>query len=241
MSSQKDFDKAVELLGPKVTENVTKITPKDLKIPYLLRVDENIPRSFVPRMPASAASSENNTVPRVVTASTLIGCMCGAAVMLYLLWDRRVGETGNNFYKISGFPFEHALLPNKKLVYDAEDTGEAWLIAYNKDTVEYKALPFGEIFFHKVSMTVKGNSKINNQIVEFLVKVSHPEGIPFTKDIFLEKGHYYVKGDFTNYALSNAKGLPKRMSDEDSEKFVVTSITESVYKSFKDVSVTKKA
>ena len=239
MSSQKDFDKAVELLGPKVTENATKITPKDLKIPYLLRVDESVPKSFVPRMPASAASSENNTVPRVVTAPTLVGCMCGAAVMLYLLWDRRVGETGNNFYKISGFPFEHALLPNKKLVYDAEDTGEAWLIAYNKDTVEYKALPFGELFFHKVSMTVKGNSKINNQIVEFLVKVSHPEGIPFTKDIFLEKGHYYVKGDFTSYALPDAKGIPKRMSDEDSEKFVVTSITESVYKSFKDVSVKK--
>lgn len=241
MSSQKDFDKAVELLGPKVTENVTKITPKDLKIPYLLRVDKNLPRSFVPRMPASAASSENNTVPRVVTAPTLVGCMCGAAVMLYRLWDRLVGNPGNNFYKITGFPFEHALLPNKKLVYDAEDTGEAWLIAYNKDTVEFKALPFGEMFFHKVSMTVKGNSKLNNQIVEFLVKVTHPEGIPFTKDIFLEKGHYYVKGDFTRYALPDAKGIPKRMTDEDSEKFVITSITETVYKSFKDVSVAKKA
>lgn len=241
MSSQKDFDKAVELLGPKVTENVTKITPKDLKIPYLLRVDKNLPRSFVPRMPASAASSENNTVPRVVTAPTLVGCMCGAAVMLYRLWDRLVGNPGNNFYKITGFPFEHALLPNKKLVYDAEDTGEAWLIAYNKDTVEFKALPFGEMFFHKVSMTVKGNSKLNNQIVEFLVKVTHPEGIPFTKDIFLEKGHYYVKGDFTRYALPDAKGIPKRMTDEDSEKFVITSITETVYKSFKDVSVTNKA
>lgn len=238
--SKKDFDDVVELLGPQVTSNVEKITPKDLKVPLLFRLDEKIPRELIPRMPKSAGYTENQTVPRVVTATTIFGCMTGHAAMLYLLLDRRYDEGGNNHYKLTAYEFEHALLPNNKLVYDASDSQEAWLITYNKETLSYRPIHYGELFFHKVSVIVQGNSILNKKFAEFLIHVTDQRGVQFSEGHFLEKGYYYVKADVSSYALGSAKGIPKRMSIRDNDKFNITPITATVYKSFRDISVTKK-
>lgn len=239
--SNAEFNKALELLGDHVNDNVKVITPKDLKVPFLFRVDAKLPKVFIPSMPRSAAGSENSTVARVVTAPTLFGCMSGHSHMVWLLLDRDIGEGGLNHYRISAFDFEKALLPNKKLVYDAEDTEEAWLIAYNKETTEYKYKYYGEMFFHKVSVHIKGNAKVNTHIVDFCIHVAGDQGMPFTNGIFLEKGYYYVKGDFSRYALPGGKGVPKRLSvsGKDDDLFEFTKISDKVYKSFKDISVTK--
>lgn len=238
--SRKDFDKAVELLGEHVTSNIEVIEPKDLKVPLLFRLDDFVPKVLIPRLPKSHAPSENTTVARVVTATTVFGCMSGHAGMLWLLLDRRVGEPGNNHYKLTCYEFDYALLPNKKLVYDAEDTREAWLIAYDKETTSYKPFHYGEIFFHKVSVIVQGNATLNKSIAEILVHISDQRGVEWCDGIFLEKGHYYIKADVSKYALGGGKGIPKRMSYKDKDKFNVTPITASVYKSFRDVSVSKK-
>ena len=240
MTSKSDFNESLELLGKHVTEHVTVIEPKDLKVPLLFRVDETVPKTFIARMPKSAAQSENSTVPRVVTATTLLGCMCGHAAMIHLILTRWHGEGGNNFYHISAFPFDYALQPDKTLVYDAEDTKEAWLITYDKSTVEYRSIPYGEMFFHKVHVIVRGNSKLNKTIADLLVKVDDPRGLPLAGDKVLEKGYYYLKLDVSNYALGTGKGVPDRMHFEDIDKIDITPISASVYKSFRDVSVTKQ-
>ena len=238
--SRKDFDRAVELLGEHVTSNVEVLEPKDLKVPLLFRLDEYVPKVLIPRMPASAASSENSTVPRVVTATTIFGCMSGHGAMLWLILDRRIGETGNNHYKLTSYDFEYALLPNKKLVYDAAETREAWLIAYDKDSIAYRPFFHGEVFFHKVSVVIQGNATLNKRIAEILVHITDSRGVEWCEGIFLEKGYYYVKADVSNYALGNGKGVPKRTSYTEKDKFNVTPITASVYKSFRDISVAKK-
>lgn len=241
MSSKKDFDDAVELLGDHVNKNVEKFTPKDLKVPYLFRLDQVVPRVFIPSMPRSAAQSENSTVARVVTAPSIVGCMSGHGHMVWLVLDRYNSDLAENHYVISAFEFDHALYPTNKLVYDAAETEEAWLIAYDKTTREYRPKTYGELFIHKVSVLVKGNSKVDTHIVEFCISVTGNEGIPFTNGIFLEKGYYYVKGDFSRYALSNKKGLPKRLTTtgKDDGLFEITRISAQIFKSFKDISVTK--
>lgn len=239
MSSEKDFDKAVELLGPHVSENVTKFTPKDLTVPFLFRLDANVPKNFVPRMPASAAQSENNTVPRVVTATTMFGCMSGHAGMVAFLWDRAGSETPDNHYKISAFTFEFGLFPNKKLVYDAEDNKEAWLITYDKESLSYRPVPIGEMFFHKLSMTVMGKSKVDTRVAEFLAHITLEEGMPLCEGIHLKKGFYYIKANMTKYALSSKTGI-KRATIKDKEIFTVTPISASVFKNFRDISVGTK-
>lgn len=238
--SKKDFDKALSLLGDHVNNHVKVLTPDQLKVPLLFRLDEYVPKVLIPRMPVSAASNENSTVPRVVTATTIFGCMSGHAAMLWLILDRRLGETGNNHYKLTAFEFDYALLPDNKLVYDASDSQEAWLIAYNQDTTFFKPIFYGEVFFHKVSVIVSGNTKLNKKIAEFLVHVTDQRGVNLTEGIFLEKGYYYVKADVSRYAVPGAKDAPKRLSFKDASYFDVTPVSASVYKSFRDISVTKK-
>lgn len=240
MSTKKEFEYSVELFGKHVSEHVRVLEPKDLKTPLLFRVDEKVPKTFIARMPASAAQSENSTVPRVVTATSLLGCMCGNAAMVWLLTTREHGESGNNFYKITAFPFEFALLPDKTLVFDAPDTEEAWLITYNKETVEYRGVPYGEMFFHKVTTVIQGNSKVNTIIGNLLLKIDDPRGLPVSKDLFLDKGFYYLKMDLTYYSKASKEHKVKGMTFKDSDKIIITPISAAVYKSFYDISVKKR-
>ena len=240
MSHLKDIEDQISLFPPDVAANVTIIRAKDLPIPYSIRIDEKLPIAFVPRMPASAASLEKKTVPRVISAPTLIGCLTGHGHAIWLVTSRKLGEPGNNFYKISGFEFEYALKPTKKLVYDAEDSGELWHTTYNKETINYPHFNAGEMFIHKVSTIVVGDAKVNKVEVEFLVKVLDNRGFLLTENKKLERGHYLIKGDFSRYATNSSKEAPKRLSYKDDHLFNVTEIKAEVYKSFRDISVTKK-
>ena len=239
MSSKQDFDKALSLLGDEVNKNIVTITPKDLKIPLLFRIDAEVPKTFVPRMPKSAAYTENSTVPRVVTATTLMGCLTGHAHVFWLVTDRNPMEELISHYRISAFEFEHAILPNKKLVYDAEESKEAWLIAYDKTTTEYKAKQYGEFFVIKVSMEARPNAKLNKEIAEIALEVTGNQGLPLGDTIVLSKGHYHLRVDTTTYALGTNKELPKRMSTKDEDKIQVTPISASAYQSFRSLHVKK--
>lgn len=239
MIIEKDFDHAVSLFGKDVEDHVKKLNAKDLKPSLLFRLDDLLPKVFIPRMPKSAASSENSTVPRVVTATTILGCMCGHAGMIWNVLERDIGKRPCNHYKLSAFNFEKALFPDKTLVFDAEDTQETWLIAYDKSTIAYQAFHYGEIFFHKVSVTTQALSKIDKTVADILVEVIDVRGIYFSEGIFLEKGHYYIKLDVSNYAKKSNNFKVKRMTYRDSDKVDVMKISPSVYKSFRDISVGK--
>lgn len=234
-----EIEEQIQLYSPKVRENIKIVSGKDYPIPVSLRIDEKLPTVFAPRMPASAASTEDNTVPRVVSAPTLIGCMSGHAHAIWLVDTREIGETGNNFYHISGFEFDYALKPNKKLVYDCDDSGELWHVTCNKDTVFFKHLSFGELFIHKVSRTVLANAKVNHVEVDICIKITDPRGAMLTEKIHLKQGHYFVKGDFSRYAVYGSEA-PKRLSYKENDLFRVTPIKPDVYKSFRSISVSKK-
>jgi hypothetical protein len=239
MSSKEDFNKALSLLGDEVNKNIVTITPKDLKVPLLFRIDAELPKTFIPRMPKSAAHTENSTVPRVVTATTLLGCLTGHAHVFWLVKDRNPLEELVSHYVISAFEFDHAILPNEKLVYDAKESKEAWLIAYDKNTTEYKAKRYGEMFVIRLSVEARPNAEINKEIAELALEVSGPLGLPLGDDTVLPKGFYHLRMDTTTYALGSNKKLPKRMSTADEDKVTVTPISASTYNGFRALHVKK--
>lgn len=72
--------------------------------------------TLTPRIPESiSVGNENGTTPRVCLCRDLGGCF--AAIYL---------ETGNRFSIWTNTNSARYFVPNKKLVYDAEATGEVW-------------------------------------------------------------------------------------------------------------------
>lgn len=240
MNTNPDLLRTIDLYGKHVSEHVKIIDPTFLKVPLLFRVDEKVPKTFIPRMPQSANPTENQTVPRVVTATTLLGCMCGHGGIIWLVMTREPNETGNNHYQINAFTFDWALLPDKSLVFDAHDTQEAWLVTYDKSTIDYRPTHYGEFFVHKVNMIIQGNSKVNKLIADILLKIEDSRGLPISGNHVLPKGHYYLKIDVTHFGINEKECEAKRMNFKDSEKIDITPISASAYDSFRKVSVSRR-
>lgn len=237
MSLNPDLKVTLSLLNPNVVKNVKVATPRDFPVPYGLRIDQPpVPLPFWPRMPASAAPSEDSTVPRVITASTIIGCMNGAAFVIDNAFIRRGGDFScDNYYVITAFPFEHCLLPNNELVYDAEDTQEQWLITYDKKTKNFGGFTVGEMFMHSVGSTMLPNSRVNTTQGVFYLRVFKDPGIAISKGKVLQKGFYKLEIDLTRYT---AKRVRRMRFDEDN-LIKETTISEEEYNSFRKIGVKK--
>lgn len=243
MSDFKDLQEAIELFGEDVAKNLTVVKSDELNPPILLRIDNEIPKSFIPRMPRSAANSENQTVPRVVTARTLMGCICGHAYIFDQVITRYAAdEYKNNVFKITAFDFEYALKPSVKLVFDAEETGEHWLIAYNKETTQYTPRLHGEFFVNKISIYPRGSENLNQRVAEICIRVTGSEGLMLTPKIWLPKGYHYAKINITNYALGNKVVKANKLTrmTEHNVEVSVMAIKDNVYRSFYQLSVGNK-
>lgn len=237
MAISKDLKETLSLFAPKIKENVKVCVPEDFPVPYGLRIDPPpVPAEFWPRMPATSAPSEDATVPRVITASTIVGCMNGASYVVATAINREGGELAcGNFYHITAFPFEHCLLPNNELVYDAEDTVEQWLICYDKKTKFYRGFQIGEMFFHMATMVMQPNLKLNETIGVFYMAVLQDPGIAITQGKVLKKGFYKLEIDLTRYAALEVK----RMRFDEDNLVKETPISEELYMSFRKIGVKK--
>ena len=235
-SSRAEFDKAVAMLAGDISSHCETLTPKDLLVPYLFRLDEFVPKVFVPQMPYSAARSENRTVPRVVTATTILGCLVGIGGALSDYLGRSIGESSAyNLYKLSGFEFEYGLSPNAKMVFDADYSDEMWLIAYNEATKAYKPLPWGVVFIHSVTVTAKAHEKVNGVVAKLVIKVERPEGVPLSRKKVLSQGHYLLELRLDGYgwglkAMKREKVKPLSFNDE--KAFSVMPIDAKTYEGF---------
>ena len=245
MPHLKDLKETIALYGADVEKNLTIIEKEDLTLPFLLRVDRELPKTFVPRMPKSAADSENSTVPRVVTADTLMGCICGHSDVFYPVKARYANEEfRNNAFKIVHFDFDYALKPTSKLVFDAEETGEMWLVAYDKATIQYHAVIHGEFFVNKVSIHPRGSEKLNHEFAEICIRITDTRGLMLTPKIHLERGCHYVKINITNYALGQSlikETKLKRLTKNADAELSVMPIKENVYQSFRMLAVGTKS
>lgn len=212
-----------------VKGNVKVVTPKDVGRDYLLHVsiDGSI-KAFEPRLTLRGASQENRTITRVCTSLNILGCLIGYGAVNSDIEFPSTGKEEDKFYKggwyIYSIPFEAALRPNSKLVYDADHSEEHWLITYNEETKKYKSAIAGKCFYAEVSLLTRSGKDCVSAGSLYL-QIDKEEGVYFTEEIHLPKGFYLIEGF-----------LPSDTSLKKDDDYKVTIITEGEFKSRKKLS-----
>jgi hypothetical protein len=115
-------------------------------------------------------------------------------------------------------------------VYDAEYTGEHWLVTYNKSTLHYSPTKIGKVFLYKANYTSTGKTE-PNVTYEVYVEVHKEGGIKLTPNIHLNKGFHKVV--FTIY--EDCEDINKVEKDKE---LIVTEIAAGEYNKIKQLSAT---
>lgn len=236
MKPSQDFLDTLALYSPAVRKNTKVAHNSEFPTPIAYHITEpGVPNPFWPRLPASAAPSEDKTVPRIISASTLVGCMNGATYILSNARDTKKGRDERvNYYHILGMNFEWCLLPNSELVYDAEDTQEQWLVAYDKGTRSYRHFLVGEFFIHSLAEQIQPNKDVNPVQGVLYAYINKGRELAITKGKILGEGYYRLTVDLSRYTASK-----KRMRFDDDDTIIVEPIAKEIYDSFRKISVKK--
>lgn len=176
----------------------------------LYHIDKNKPTKFFPQMPRSAAASEDNTIARVTVAETLIGCLMGYARIERDFHYRKEYSKGKDPFKggyvISEIDYQYCGIPNTKLVYDAELTGEKWLFTYSKETLQFIPREIGKVFVTKLEYI--GNSDYPTLNVTCYVDIQKETGMLLTSDLKLAHGYWKIQfSEFGKHAFNTSKNL----------------------------------
>ncbi len=166
----------------------------------MYRIDKAVPRILTPRMPVSALSDENTSVPRVCVGPSLLGCIFGynPERMLMDFKDGHNEEEGWYYrggYRITYFDYEFCVKPGTQLVRDAKITDEHWLVSYNAETAQYKPKHVGLFFVEKVSLVVDSTDKWKRPTPEFifLVQIDDARGMMVDREKSIGKGYWRVE------------------------------------------------
>lgn len=189
----------LSLLPKEISAELTLETPRDIGRNYLLHISKNNRiKTFTPMVTRRSLTKENRSVVRVSTAPTILGCMLGYSSTLYDFYDASTAnkETGKpkdvflGGWIIYGIPFTTAFKPSKKLLPDADVTGERWLVTYDKATLTYPTKPLGKIFFTEV--THRAGNKTARIEVEAYVEVLSSASLLFNTRTCLDKGYWKI-------------------------------------------------
>jgi hypothetical protein len=229
MSPSEELTQWLETVSDKVRNNVTVVTPEDVRQDYFLHISTNTAiKKFIPVIGRRQAYSEDRTVPRVTVAPTLLGCFIGYAKADYDFQNHRSnGKPDQSGYKggwkIYALPFEAALKPGARMVYDSRISDEHWLVSYSRETNEYIPVQAGKMFYRSLRL-VSQSGKLPQGEMELYVEVTLEGGFKFSKNHFLNPGFYRIVGP----VQQNVK------SWTDDKDYVVTPIDKADYLSAKN-------
>lgn len=219
------------LQSKKVQTNAKVIGPSDATQSFMLHIDKTMPKKFIPMMPRSAAPSENNTSARITVAPTLIGCVIGYARMLDDFWYSKAMSAAKTDrfkggYDICMIPYTHCLRPNEKLVFDAPQSDEHWLVPYSKQTLEYVPTLVGKVFLSEIHIrAVCGKSPINT--FTLFIECSLDGGFMFSPGIHLARGWHKAEVTWKDRSAGDCRRA---------EDFKVISISQADYAAAKKLS-----
>lgn len=227
-----EINKVLSLSTKKVTSNVKVVTPNDVGVDHMLRLDSNLMtrKSFVPRIAVSQADTEDRTLPRIVGSPYILGCLIAIPWINPLNSDTTNIQVG--FY-IHSLEFKYALQPNTNLVYDAQETNELWLVTYNKETIEYRPKKAGELLVNNYTIVPTNTNTIVRCLMELYINVTKDSGIFFNKEHRLEKGYHSVK-----FYLNNTKRDFCETSLTDKDEIEVKNITKEQFDKSKKTQTT---
>lgn len=220
-----DMRNWLALQSNEVKDQCVVVDAESMHQDYMLHIDKEMPKVFVPMMPRSAAMTENNTVPRITVAPTLIGCIIGYARVEEDFLDgsdKQISKVTDfkGGYEICVLPFKHAIKPSAKLVFDAPRSDEHWLVNYNEATREYLPEKIGKIFVSKISYLARTN-KAPRPEFEIYIEVEKDSGILFSPSITIKKGYHVAIVSF------DRKSHPGSSNEEDN--FSVAEIDKAQY------------
>lgn len=231
-SDKEDIYDWFSIQSKKVQANSRIVSKEEVGQGYMLHIDKKTPAKFVPMMPRSAATSEDNTSARVTVAPNLIGCFIGYARAEDDFFEGThkdyIKETGfKGGYEICELKFDYCLRPNRKLVFDSPESMEHWLVSYNKKTLEYIPVKIGKIFVSKISYRAVSGG-LPDYVFEIYIEVNKEQGIPFSPKIYLDRGYYRA------IVVRNWKEHAGGAKEE--ERFTVDSISKEEYMKAKQLS-----
>lgn len=228
MDDREKLNEAVSLYNTKVKKNLKVVTPEDLGIKYLIRLDKNKLRYFTPYISHSQAKQEDRTVPRVVTSPYILGCLIAIPFNLNIVQP----YNANTGLYIHAFAFNAALAPNDRLVFDASATEETWLVTYDNTTRVYKPEVAGSVILNSYTVYPSDKNKNDNYklLLNLYVNISLEEGLPFNKKIHLDKGYYSLEF-FYNYT---EKSYSETTLESDKREVKIKKISEGEFTSQKD-------
>lgn len=202
---RQDMEDWLDLQNNKVRRNVRIVTPSEVGQDYLLHVsiDTNV-KTFVPRIGSSQSPSEDRTVPRITVAPSLLGCLIGNGNAVdHFLNLKSTGLPEDRHYKggwkIYALPFECALKPTGRLVYDQAHSDEYWLVSYSPETVSYQPEVAGKAFYQEITFRPRAGQRTLSDGTLF-VEVTRPTGLRFSQHIFLTQGYWRIEGPTDRHA-----------------------------------------
>lgn len=210
------------LLGDAVSE-LTLFSAGEVNRPlYHVSMNPNV-KIFSPKVSSRTLSSEDRSVPRVSTSTSLIGCLNGYQSM----FTDMAGRARKNFtglYTVYELPYQYAVKPSKKLLSDVETSDEYWLVSWKKETYSIKPNTVCEFTIPQVQTTYGSDGE--DQRVTMFLKVLG-ESLYLTHDTKLVKGYYEIT--LRNYGYDYPL--------ENNNKIEVKEITENDYNKVTSLSI----
>lgn len=210
------------LLGDAVSE-LTLYSAGEVNRPlYHVSMNPNV-RIFSPKVSSRTLSSEDRSVPRVSTSTSLIGCLNGYQSM----FTDMAGRERKNFtglYTVYELPYQYTVKPSKKLLSDVETSDEYWLVSWKKETYSIRPNTVCEFTIPQVQTTYGSDGE--DQRVTMFLKVLG-ESLYLTHDIKLVKGYYEItlRNYDYDYPLENNNKIEvKEITENDYNKVTSLSI-----------------
>lgn len=196
--SKKELQSYINNQTPQQIKSFEVLSKNETLQPFLIRIDKNPPKAFVPLMPAKAMEGEDRTIPRISLAATIYDCLMGYKVFYNDIVYGKTEEYDSfkNGYVISRLYFDQCVVPKKILLPDVKDTKEHWIVGYNKDHISFKQETVGKIVFKEMVTTGTTADKDHNPVkITWYVEVKNNEGLYFNKNTLLTKGYHEVAID----------------------------------------------
>lgn len=196
--SKQAIDEFLSRTPQKVSDSCKVESVEDSGISQILHIssDTNI-KEMIPRISTRQMGSEDRTTPRVVGAPTLYGCILAyqSVPQDYMFSSSKTKDNKSNWkngYKIYAIPYKFCLKPSKALVPDVQNTDETWLVNYDEETRSYKPETAGRVFCQEFRFKPRIGKKPQYEATIF-VEVTLEQGLWFSKNHKLEKGHWKIE------------------------------------------------
>lgn len=216
-----------DIVNPKVIKETEIVTPELLGQSFFLHLTPDKNRvKYEPKISKRQALNEDQTLPRVTVAPTLLGCFIGYSGAVPQTLNYAPDENNKNYrqgYYINKIPFQYALKPTNKMVYDARRSDEHWLFTYNAETKEFPHTQIGKMFISSIIVNNRTNN-VPDVWIELYVEVNDPLGILFSKNITLKQGYWKIYGP----------GDINQLSWDKDKKFTAIEISRNDYGSVKN-------